>query len=108
MNTTEIIITLIGLLCTIITTFVIPYIKAKTNTENAKAKYEEFLNLVEEIKEYVNGAEQLLGAGTGEQKKKLVVELLERAGVVVDKNVDAIIEAAVFAINEIKEKAVEK
>lgn len=106
MDKTELIITLIGLLSTIITAFVIPYIKSKTKTENTKAKYESLMTLVAIIKEYVNGAEQLLGAGTGEQKKKLVVELLEKAGVEVDENVDAIIEAAVYAMNEIKKEVI--
>lgn len=101
MNNTEVIVALIGFCTTVITAFLVPWIKAKTDSKK-------FENLRTLINGYVDAAEQLLGAGTGQKKKELVVSWLTKNGITVDNNVNAIIEAAVYSLNKIIDEVTTK
>lgn len=76
---------LIGLLATIITCKVIPWIKAKTSNEQ-----QQMLQVT--VRTLVYAAEQIYGAGKGEEKLGYVVRNLQTRGFTVDI---AEIEAAV-------------
>lgn len=76
---------LIGLLATIITVKVIPWIKSKTTEQQQ-------ILLFSTIQILVNAAEQMYGAGKGPEKMAYVKAELERRGFTVDV---ATIEAAV-------------
>lgn len=89
---TELIQAFIALLATIITTFLIPYIKKKFSIET-----------LEELKKWVgvavNAAEQLYGSKTGQQKKDYVISFLLSKGIVFDETeVEAMIEAEVYKL----------
>lgn len=77
----------------IITTFVIPYIKSKTTTEQ-----QEQINAW--VKIAVTAAEQIYtGPGKGDEKKAYVLSWLEKQGYTVDEDkLDAMIEAAVYEL----------
>lgn len=81
---------LIALMAAVITTFVIPYIKSKTNENQRKT-------LVEWIKIAVKAAEQIYtGSGRGIEKKEYVLNFLHEKGIDFDdSSVEAAIEAAV-------------
>ena len=97
---TEIMQALIALLATLITTFLIPYLKKKLSVEK-----------LEELKKWVgvavNAAEQLYGSKTGQQKKDYVISFLLSKGIVFDiDEVTALIEAEVYKLTAQKEAAV--
>lgn len=75
---TPIIQALIGLLATIVTVKVIPWIKAKTTNEQQAM-------LRAAVKTAVFAAEQLYGAGNGENKLEYVCEMLRNQGYEVDR-----------------------
>ena len=93
MDITKIVVALIGLLSTIITAFLAPYLKAKMDVEK--------LNKLGELtKRFVLAAEQLIGKGEGEKKKAKVQEWLQEKGYDVSLDeVDSAIEAAVKEMN---------
>lgn len=69
---------LIGIAVTLITSLLIPWIKAKTNAQqraNIRAWYRIFCL----------AAEQIYGANNGEQKLQYVIEKLREKGIVVDR-----------------------
>ena len=72
----------------------IPYLKSLATSKN--------LSFISEwVNTAVNAAEQKIqGSGMGIKKKEWAVKLLEQVGIVVDDTVDAMIEAAVKAMNE--------
>ena len=85
---------LITLLATLITTFLIHYIKKKISAEK-----------LEELKKWVtvavSAAEQLYGSKTGQQKKEYVVAFLLSKGIVFDVDeVNAMIEAEVYKLTQ--------
>lgn len=89
---TELLQALIALLATLITTFLIPYLKKKLSVEK-----------LEELKKWVgvavNAAEQLYGSKTGQQKKDYVISFLLSKGIVFDiDEVTALIEAEVYKL----------
>lgn len=91
---TDIIQAVITLLATLITTFLIPYIRKKLSAEK-----------LEELKKWVgiavNSAEQLYGSKTGQQKKEYVVAFLLSKGIVFDVDeVNAMIEAEVYKLTK--------
>lgn len=92
---TQIVVALIGLLGALITTFVIPWLKTKLDTEKQK-KLEQLVNIG------VYAAEQLFpGEKLGELKKKYVQDLLAKMGYDIDlQAVDAAIEAEVKKMNK--------
>lgn len=93
----KIILALIGLLGTVITYIVIPYIKSKTTKEQRES-------VVFWVQIAVNAAEQIYkGKGQGKDKKQYVIEFLNSKGIqITEDQLDALIEATVFEINKIK------
>lgn len=93
MDITKIIVALIGLLSTVLTAFLAPYLKAKMDVEK--------LNKLGELaKRFVLAAEQLIGPGNGQKKKEQVQDWLEERGYNVSLDeVDSAIEAAVKEMN---------
>lgn len=93
MDLTKIIVALIGLLSTVITAFLAPYLKAKLNAEQQKT-------LGDLAQRFVLAAEQLIGKGNGEKKKARVQDWLKEKGYDVSLDeVDSAIEAAVKEMN---------
>ena len=88
---TEIIIAVIGLIATILTTFLIPYLKQKLSAEHF-AEVQMWVNIG------VKAAEMLYtGTGRGEEKKAYVVEFLKTNGYTLDAtSIENMIEAAVL------------
>lgn len=86
---TQIVVALIGLLSTIITAFLIPFLRNKLND-----RQNEVFDSVVRVGVYA--AEQIFGAAKGTEKKEYVVNLLKERGYDVNAEiVDAAIEAAV-------------
>ena len=79
----------------IITCVLIPYIKSKTTTEQQK-------EINAWVKIAVSAAEQLFtGSGRGEEKKAYVIAWLKERGITVDEaELDALIEAAVYELEQ--------
>ena len=92
----DIIVAIIGLLTAVVTAFLVPYINAKLKNEKYKAT-------ATKIYEFVKGAEQIFGAKTGEQKKEYVVKMLKLTGVDITEEIETIIEAAVYSLQNIGE-----
>ena len=90
---TKIVVALIGLLSTVITVFLAPYLKAKIDTAQLQ-------KLGDLAKRFVLAAEQLIGPGKGEEKKAQVQDWLKEKGYDVSLDeVDSAIEAAVKEMN---------
>jgi hypothetical protein len=91
---TPIVEAIIGLVAVIITSIVIPYIRKKTTTEQQK-------ELVAWVKIAVTAAEQIYaGVGRGAEKKQYVLDWLGDRSITIDENkIDALIEAAVYELN---------
>ena len=82
---TQIIIALLGILATVITAKVIPWIQSKTSVEQ-----QQFIKLV--LDAGVRAAEQIYTSGEGQLKKAYVIDYLKEHHITID---DAQIEAAV-------------
>ena len=91
---TPIVEAILALVAVIITSIVIPYIKKRTTAEQQK-------ELVAWVKIAVTAAEQIYtGVGRGPEKKMYVVEWLADRNIAVDTNkIDALIESAVYELN---------
>jgi len=90
---TELLNTIIALMATVITTFVVPWIKRKVGNE----KMTDFLRWVEIG---VLAAEQMYKSFEGEEKKAYVVKLLNEKGFkFTDAEVSAAIESAVKSVH---------
>ena len=85
----------LSLIGVIITCVLIPYIKSKTTTEQQK-------EINAWVKIAVSAAEQLFtGSGRGEEKKAYVIAWLKERGITVDEaELDALIEAAVYELEQ--------
>ena len=94
MNITPIFKAVVGLLATIITFVIVPYIKSKTTATQQK-------EINDWIKIAVAAAEQIYkGVGRGEEKKQYALAYLAKHGIKLDNaTIDAMIEAAVYALN---------
>lgn len=92
-NITPIVVAFCGLIGTILTVIVAPLIKAKT-TAQQQAMIQSFVNIA------VAAAEQIfVESGKGAEKKAYVLEWLAARGIAVDEDaLDAMIEAAVYAL----------
>ena len=92
---TPIIEAVAALIGVIITCVLIPYIKSKTTTEQQK-------EINAWVKIAVSAAEQLFtGSGRGEEKKAYVIAWLKERGITVDAaELDALIEAAVYELEQ--------
>lgn len=88
---------LISILGLVITYFVVPWLKAKTNTQQLTT-IEMWVNIA------VAAAEQMKAAGIiTTPKKDYVLQFLKDKGVTItDQELDALIEAAVYEINKAK------
>lgn len=84
-----------ALIAALITAFLIPYIKSKT-TAQQQAEINQWVKIA------VAAAEQIyIGSGRGEEKKKYVLEWLHAHGITLDTaKIDAMIEAAVYELNQ--------
>ena len=91
---TPIIEAVAALICAIISAILVPYIRSKTTKEQQN-------EILQWVKIAVAAAEQLFtGSGRGEEKKAYVLEWLTSHGLRVDEGkLDALIEAAVYALN---------
>ena len=92
---TPIIEAVAALIGVIITCVLIPYIKSKTTTEQQK-------EINAWVKIAVSAAEQLFtGSGRGEEKKAYVIAWLKERGITVDEaELDALIESAVYELEQ--------
>ena len=90
----QIILAVIPVLCTILTVYIIPYIKAKIGTENL-SKYEYWVNIA------VKAAEMIwTETGHGTDKKQYVVEFMNnmfnsKKIIITEEQINLLIESAV-------------
>lgn len=93
MDITTIVEAVFALIGVVITAVVIPYIRSRT-TAQQRAEINAWVKIA------VSAAEQMYkGSGRGEEKKTYVISWLNEHGVTVDeKKLDALIEAAVYAL----------
>lgn len=94
-NITPIIVAFIGLLSTIITVVLVPYIRAKTTAEQ-RAKAEQWAKIA------VQAAEMIFNEkGMGAEKFAYVEAFLESKGIVLDKEIlKVVIESAVLELKQ--------
>ena len=93
MDYTKLIGAVITLVTTLITVFLIPWIKQKINAEDLK-KLKEYVDIA------VRAAEQLYAASEGEAKKAYALQFLASKGIKFDSDtVDKMIEAAVLTLH---------
>lgn len=92
---TQIIVAVLSLMLSLVSAFLIPYIKAKVTAE-------QFATIKLWVKVAVQAAEMLyVGSGRGEEKKKYVVEFLNSKGFTLNmKEIDNLIEAAVLELKQ--------
>lgn len=92
---TPIIEAVAALIAALITAFVIPYIRSKT-TAQQQAEINAWVKIA------VSAAEQIYkGSGRGEEKKAYVIQWLREHGITVDEaKLDALIESAVYELNQ--------
>ena len=95
MDITQIIIAAFGLIGTVTSIVLLPYIRSKTTTEQQQS-----LNYW--IRVAVKAAEQLyVGTSRGVEKKNYVLNFLEEHDLTIDEEkIDTMIEAAVYEINK--------
>lgn len=85
---------IISLVAVVIATFLVPYIKAKIGAE----KYKKIQSVV---RISVRAAEQLYGAGKGDEKLKYVEQRLLEQGIKIDlADIKDMIEAEVYKLTE--------
>ena len=92
---TQIVVAVLSLMLSLVSAFLIPYIKAKVTAEH-------FATIKLWVKVAVQAAEMLyVGSGRGEEKKKYVVEFLNSKGFTLNmKEIDNLIEAAVLELKQ--------
>ena len=92
---TPIIEAVAALIGVVITCILVPFIRSKTTAEQQK-------EINAWVKIAVSAAEQIFkGRGRGEEKKQYVIAWLKERGFTVDENeLDALIEAAVYELNQ--------
>ena len=92
---TPIVEAVVALIAVMITTVVIPFVKAKTSAQEQQ-------EINEWVKIAVAAAEQMyVGHNRGVEKKRFVLSWLEEHGVKVDmEHINAMIEAAVYELNK--------
>lgn len=92
---TPIIEAVAALIGVVITCILVPFIRSKTTAEQQK-------EINAWVKIAVSAAEQIFkGSGRGEEKKQHVIAWLKERGFTVDENeLDALIEAAVYELNQ--------
>ena len=99
-DATQIILAVIALISAILTGFVIPWLKSKTDINSGKVTENQAYMIKLIINTAVKAAEQLYNSDEGEKKKAYVVALLQGQGIDVDlPSIDAAIEAAVLELH---------
>lgn len=103
-NLTQIILAVITLVGTILTSFVIPLLKAKLDVEHSNLSQTQADLFRLAVTTAVTAAEQLYKSEEGQQKKAYVLNLLKQQGYEVDSPaIDAAIEAVVLELhNDLK------
>lgn len=92
-DVTPVIQAIIALCATLITVFLIPWIKEKAGSQGLE-------NMLAWVKIAVAAAEQIYTSAQGDEKKQYVLEFLESKGIVVDDEIiDNAIEAAVLELH---------
>ena len=93
-NITPIVEAAAALIAAVITSYVVPYIKSRTTT-NQQQQINAWVRVA------VAAAEQIyVGSGRGEEKKAYVLNWLAERGITLDASrIDALIEAAVYELN---------
>ena len=101
---TQVVLAVIAVVSSIITTFLIPLLKAKLDVEKSNLSENQAAMLRLAITTAVTAAEQLYKSEEGQQKKAYVLNLLKQQGYEVDSAlIDAAIEAIVLELhNELK------
>ena len=90
---TEVIKAVLALVSVLITGLLIPFIRAKLETDK-------FSRLTEMVDIFVGAAEQIYESTQGQEKKRYVLDKLEEAGYKVSSNeIDAMIESSVLALH---------
>ena len=92
MNLTRIVELVIALVSTLISIFLIPWIRSKTSSEDLK-------NLQAWVEIAVAAAEQLYGSELRLEKKRWVLNYLESNGFIVDPSIDSMVEAEVLKLH---------
>ena len=84
-----------ALIAAVVTYALIPYIRSRTTAEQRE-------QITAWVKIAVTAAEQIYtGAGMGQEKKAYVLQWLSERGITVqDREIDAMIESAVYALKE--------
>lgn len=92
---TQIIVAVLSLMLSLVSAFLIPYIKEKVTAE-------QFATIKLWVKVAVQAAEMLyVGSGRGEEKKKYVVEFLNSKGFTLNtEEIDNLIESAVLELKQ--------
>lgn len=92
---TPIVEAIAALIGVVITCILVPFIRSKTTAEQQK-------EINAWVKIAVSAAEQIFkGSGRGEEKKQYVIAWLKERGFTVDEaELDALIEAAVYELNQ--------
>ena len=92
---TQIIVAVLSLMLSLVSAFLIPYIKEKVTAE-------QFATIKLWVKVAVQAAEMLyVGSGRGEERKKYVVEFLNSKGFTLNtEEIDNLIEAAVLELKQ--------
>lgn len=97
---TQIILAVIAVIGSVISTFLIPLIKAKLDVEKSNLSENQAAMLRLVITTAVTAAEQLYKSEEGQQKKAYVLNLLKQQGYDVDSAaLDAAIEAIVYELH---------
>ena len=95
MDVTQVVVALIGLIGVLLSTVIVPLIKAKTTAQN-------WNNAMFWVKMAVQSAEQIYtGTGMGQKKKEFVEDFLAKHNIQLDAGqLDVAIEAAVLEIKK--------
>ena len=97
---TRILLAIIALIGSIISTFLIPLIKAKLDVEKSKLSENQAALLRLAVTMAVTAAEQIYKSEEGQQKKAYVLNLLRQQGYDVDSAaIDAAVEAIVYELH---------
>lgn len=98
MEVNDILSIVYAVIVVLVSTYLIPFLKTKLEKEGRE-------NLIKLIETFVSAAEQVYnGVKMGEKKKEYVVDALVKEGIVVTESVDAMIEAAVYSLDDKKEE----
>lgn len=98
MELNDVLYVVFALVIVIITRYLVPYLKVKLEAAGQES-------LVQLIEDLVEAAEQIFnGMKMGETKKEYVVDALHEKGIEMTENVNAIIESAVYRLNNKKEE----